>query len=98
MEECYEMANIRQRTRGKSLPMNELVSSIVKLEYFKVFIQIFEELYYESNTLIDYDIQTQTCDSQEEVNDSDVISAKTFIFVILMHLPRYFKVYKLREN
>lgn len=53
--------------------MNELVSSIVKLEYFKVFIQIFEELYYESNTLIDYDIQTVS--NLKPIEKSDNIPA-----------------------
>ncbi|CAI6366973.1 unnamed protein product [Macrosiphum euphorbiae] len=128
-ENCEE-SNIN--TTIESLPMNELVSRIVKLDNFKVFIQIFEELSYESNTLSDYDIQTvsnlkpikksdnipayckhfsflreklllfqilivgfqQACDSQEEVDDSDVKKAKLFIFEILMNLFQTYTNYE----
>jgi len=86
-ENC-EKSNIN--TTIESLPMNELVSRIVKLDNFKVFIQIFEELSYESNTLSDYDIQTVS--NLKPIEESDNIPAYCKHFSLLREKLLLFQI------
>lgn len=62
----------------ESLSMRELLSRIVELDKFKIFIQIFAELSYESNTLSDYDLETVSSSKTIEKNNNMNVSCKHF--------------------
>jgi len=65
-------------TTIESLSMKELVSRIAGLENFKIFMNIFEELSYESNTLSNYDLQTVNTLKRIENDDNNIAICKYF--------------------